>query len=161
MGEIDHARAHHVFAGLVREIGLQPLAQFAGFDLAEMLRQREHLVTGIFDRAGLVAVDVPRHGREHALVAAQERGDHDLVGLCAADEKAHRRLRRAAGLTDLFRCAQAVFVLAVAGLGIEVRPRQRLQQLRMRAGVVVAFKGKHAVSSAQYSKVCGSSSESL
>ena len=116
-------------------------------ELALVLRQREHLVPGVFDRAGLVRGDVPRFRGDRALVVAQQhRGGH-RVGLRPTRQEAHVRLRRAAGGADLLRRARAVAVRAVAGQRLPVRLQQALQDRRMRPGRIIALKGNHIPSS--------------
>ena len=52
-----------------------------GGDLAVRVRYGQHLVAGVFDRAGLVRGNVAGVRRNDALMGAQDRGDHGQSGL--------------------------------------------------------------------------------
>ena len=105
--------------------------------------QREHLVSGRFDRAGLVDVDVPGFGAQRALVRAQRGGDHGRVRLRAADEEVHVDVVPPAGGADLRARRSADFVLAVARRLQEIRLRKPLENLRVAALCIIAVEIDH------------------
>ena len=88
--------------------------------------QREHLVPAMLDGAGLVNVDVSALGGDHAVISAQQRIEHDLIGLRTADEEEDLCLRAANGSTDLLFGLLAVTVRAVACELLKIGPIQAL-----------------------------------
>ena len=122
--------------------------QRPGVQLSVFVRERQHLVARSLDRAGLVAGDVARLGAEDALPGAQRRGDHDTVHLRAADEEVDVRLRlgNGAGAADQRAGAGTVGVLPVAGVLLQVRRGEGLQDLRMAAlGIVRVKADDHSI----------------
>ena len=109
---------------------------------ARMRGQGDHLVAGEFDGSALVDVDVSGLGGDHRLMPAQQRGDHHAIGLRAAGEKMHIRVR-AAELADPVGGAAAPEVPAVARLGDQVALGQRLEDLGMAALRIIAQKVQH------------------
>ena len=71
-------------------------------------------------------VDVAALGGDHAVVSAQQRIEHDLVGLRTADEEEDLCLRAADGSTDLLLGLLAVAVRAVARELLKIGPIQAL-----------------------------------
>ena len=93
--------------------------------------------------ARLVDVDVAALGGEHAVVRAQQRIEHDLVGLRAADEEEDLRLRAADGSADLLFGLLAVTVRAVARKLLKISLIQALQDFRVSALGIIVDKGQH------------------
>ena len=96
-----------------------------------------------FHRAGLMHVDMPGGGAQHALMGTQDGGDHRHIGLGAAHQKMHGGLRGLAGRADQRPGALAVGVLAVAGGLLHIGAGQRLQDRRMRALHIITVKTDH------------------
>ncbi len=94
--------------------------EFIRVDFAVMVGEREHLVPGEFDGARLVHVHMAGGDRHHARIRRGDGVDDDLVGLRAADEEPHIRVRLAAGLADLGLGLIAQFVGAVARIQMVV-----------------------------------------
>ena len=145
VGQVHGAGMDHVGVVLIGiEAGHEPLEGFRA-EFTRLLRQRKYLVPRVFDGAGLVAVDVPGLGGDDALIAVQEGGEDDGVGLRAAREERDVRLVARARLPDLFGCARAVGVRTVSGQALPVRVDEPLQHRRVRALHIVVFKGYHGL----------------
>lgn len=80
----------------------------------------------MLDGAGLVNVDMAALGGDHAVVSAQQRIEHDLIGLRTADEKKDLCLWAANGSTDLLFGLLAVTVRAIACELLKIGPIQAL-----------------------------------
>ena len=97
----------------------------------------------MLDGARLVDVDVSALGGDHTVVGAQQRIEHDLVGLCAADEEEDLRLRAADGSADLLFGLLAVTVRAVARELLKIDLIQALQDFWVSALGIIVDKGQH------------------
>ena len=86
-----------------------------GAELAVVDGQGDDLVAREFDGAGLVVADVAGLRGDHAAVGRQHGVDDDGVRLRAADHEENVGAGTVTGRADLFLCALAVFVAAVAG----------------------------------------------
>ena len=144
-GQVNHAGLHHVLPGFIRGEAGKVGSQVLRADAAFLLGEGKHLVAGILHSAGLMDADVSGFSSDDAAPGGQHGRDDQRVGLGAAGEKFHVRFRPADGRADLFLRTVAVFVRAVAGKGLEVGFRQAAQDIRMRTGDVIAFKGQHIV----------------
>ena len=67
-GQINHSRKDLMFIAFILIKIFQICPDLSGVQLALMFRQRQHLVSGIFDRSGLMGIDVACLRRNHALV---------------------------------------------------------------------------------------------
>ena len=122
-------------------------AHLGGRDLAVRSGNGDHLVSGRFDGAAFVHVDVPGIGADGGLMRAQRRGDHHEVGLRAADEEVHGRLRRVAGGADQRGGAFAVRVFSVAGRLLHVGSDEGFEDGEMASLAVIAVETDHIGSS--------------
>ena len=101
VGDIDHARCHHVVPVSVRVKVRQVCPHNSRIKLSVRVRQSQDLVAAGLDCAGLVGRDVTRLRRDHPLPGPQQRVDHRRVGLGPADQKLHLCPRTPAGFPDL------------------------------------------------------------
>ena len=124
----------------------QILLHFPRVQLAVMLGQGQYLVAGELDSSRLMSGDMPRSSGDHALIAAQQRGDHRGVGLGAAHQKVHVPLRATAGRQNFFLRAVAVSVMAVAGLLFQIGLHQPPKDGRMGSFAIIVFKIQHRFS---------------
>ena len=145
VGHVGHARQHHV---LIVDARLCAVLRGGGRnggggELAVCTGHGDHLVTGGFDRAGLVHVDVTGVGCDHGLPRAQERGRGEQVRLRAADEKVHVGIRTGKAGADGIGRAAAVIVEPVAGGGVEIRVAQGAQHVRVCTLGIVILEAEH------------------
>ena len=143
MGDVDGAGEHHMLVVAVRVERGAVVVELGGVDLAVMVGERQHLVPGGLDGAGLMHVDVPGGGGHRACIGGGDGVDDGLVGLGAADQEAHIRIRRAAGLADAGLGGFADGVGAVAGELRGVRGFQTFEDAGVGAAAVVVLKGQH------------------
>ena len=115
MGDVHHAGEHHVVVVLIGVEGGAPAAHIVGAHLALVGGQGDDLVAGVLDGTSFVCGHMAGGGGHHALPALQHGRNDDGVGLGAAGDEEHVRLRAGAGGADLLLRAGAVGVGAVAG----------------------------------------------
>ena len=125
-----------------------------GGELAVRVRHGQHLVAGIFDRAGLMRGNVAGVRGNNALMRAQDRGDHGAVDLRAAYEELYLTLRQSAALAQQGAGGFAVGVLSVAGGLLAVRFNQCPEHIGMRAFQIIAFKPFHHIPSSAKIVLC-------
>ena len=121
------------------------VADVGSVQLAILVGQAQHLVAGVLDGPGLVAVDMARGSCHDPFPPVQHRRDDDGVGLGAAGDEGHIRFRAGTGGADLLPRAGTVGVGAVAGHLFKVGLHQLLQDGRMGSLAVVVLKVKHRV----------------
>ena len=143
LGQVHHLRHDHVLVGAVGEVQAAVLVHLRGGDLAVHFGQGDHLVAGGLHRACLMDGDVARLRRNHALIAAQRRRQEGKVGLGAAHQQVHVRLRGRAGPLNHRPRLRAELVLAVADGLRKVGVQHLLQDARMRALLIVAVETYH------------------
>ncbi len=141
--DVHGAREHHVLVVAVRIEGLAELVQFGRVHFAVVLGNREHLVPGELDGAGLVHVRMAGGDRDHACIRRGDGVDDDLVGLRAADEEPHIRVRLAAGLADLGLGLIAQFVGPVARIQMVVGFSHGFKHRGMGGAGVIVLKRQH------------------
>ena len=142
-GDVNHARLDSVLAHGVGGVRAAVLSDLVTGNLAVHAGNRQHLVAGGLNRAGLVAGDVSVVRRQHALVRLENRRDGDKVGLGAAYQKMHVGVLPAAGAANLCPRAVAVVVGAVAGQLLHVGLHHSFQNLRVSALQIIAVKVNH------------------
>ena len=145
LGDVHHSREHHVLVVAVRIEAFDPLSDGLRFQLAVDVRQREDLVTGVLDGAGLVCGDMPRVRGDDAFIVFQKRRNDHGVCLRAADEELDVRVGTFTCHADLLLRAVAVAVRSIAGQLLEVRVCERLQHVGVCPGDVITFKRNHGV----------------
>ena len=121
------------------------LFDLSGGNFAVCVRHGQHLVAGVFDRAGLMRGDVAGVRRDYALMGAQDRGDHGAVDLRAADEELHLALRQFTAFAQQGAGGFTVGILSVARGLLAVCFDQRPQHVGMCAFQIVAFKPFHHI----------------
>ena len=129
--------------GGVGTMGLHGGAHLRGGDFALASRQRQHLVARGLHGARLMHVDMPRICAQHALKRPEGRCNHRQIGLRAARDEMHCRVRPAAQLANQRARPLAVRVFAVAGSLFPVGPYQCVQHGLRRAAGIIAFKMQH------------------
>ena len=130
------------------------LLNLRGGDLAVRVRYGQHLVAGVFDRAGLMRGNVAGVRRNDALMRAQDRGDHGAVDLRAAYEELYLTLRQFAALAQQGAGGFAVGILSVAGGLLAVCFDQGPEHIGMRAFQIIAFKPFHHIPSSAKIVLC-------
>ena len=145
--EIDRAGLHHVGTGLVGIEAAQIVPQRLRLDPAVLIRRDgQHLVPRGLHRPGLVHGDVSARGADHALPGAQDRGEDGRVRLGPADEKINVGVRIADRGADLLFCTRRDHVEPVGRVLAFVGRRERREDLRRAAAVVVTGKVDHVPS---------------
>ena len=122
---------------------LQIMKQVIRADFPASLRQCEDLVSVGFHGTGFMAVDMAGLCRHNSLISGKQRVDHHRVGLGAAADEIHRRIRTAAGCPDFFACGCTVFVFPIANLLNQVGFNQSFQNPGMRPFQIITFKMQH------------------
>ena len=140
MGDVDHSREHHVFMVAVRIEAFKVGAEDFRQDLAVLLPDREHFISGILDGAGLVNAYVAGLCGDDPLKVSQHRRDDHRVRLGSPDQELHVEVLPADRPFDLLLRALRVAVGAVPGQSLHVGLRKVLQDRRMGACDIVAFK---------------------
>ena len=82
-------------------------------------------------------------GGNNALVRSEQHIDHRRVGLRAAHQQEHIRVRRLAGLADKLLGTLGVRVGAVAGLRLHIGIDERLQHRRVCAVGIIVVEREH------------------
>ena len=126
MGDVHHAREHHVVMACVRVEGLHILAQIVRIQLAVLMRNGQHLVSGGLDGAGFMRVHMPAGRRHNTLIRTEQRVNDDHVGLRAAGQEIHLSVRAVRRRFDLFCRRSGKFIVAVAGNRLHIRLCQML-----------------------------------
>ena len=142
MGEVDHAGHHHMLPVPVLPPGLRAGPDLFRRDFSVPVRQGEHLVAAVLDGAGFVGGDMPAFGGNHPLPGAEERVDHDGVGLRAAGQKPDRRVRHAAGGADFLPGGFGKGIQAVARRFFQIGLEQTPQDGRMGPLHIIRGEGK-------------------
>ena len=143
MRDIDHAREYHVVVARVRVERLHIVAQVVRVELAVLMRNGQHLVSGGLNRAGFVGVYVAAARRHDALIRAQECVDDDHIGLRAAGEEVNLSLRAGTRLFDFFCRRGGKFIVPVAGNRFHIGFHQMFQNFGVCAVTVIVFKKQH------------------
>ena len=121
MGDVHHARKYHVVVACVRIKGLNIFAEIVRIQLAVLMRNGQHLVSGGLDGAGFMRIHMPAGGRHNALIRTEQRINDDHVGLCAAGQKIHLSVLAVRRFFDLFCRRSGKFIVAVAGNRLHIR----------------------------------------
>ena len=111
-----------------------------GAELAVFVGQREDLVATGLNGAALMHADVPRVGRDHALIGPQQCVDHRGVGLCSAYQKKDLCIWRVAGAANFFPGGAGIVVQSIARCFFKVGFPQTAEDRRVGALHVVAGK---------------------
>ena len=122
---------------------LDVVFEIIGVHLALVAGDGEHLVAAKLDGARLVAGDVAGLGGNDALVRREQHVDHRRVGLRAAHQQEHIRIRCLAGLADELLGMLGMRVGTVAGLRLHIGIDERLQHRRVRTVGIVVVKREH------------------
>ena len=105
----------------VRVKGLNIFAEIVRIQLAVLMRNGQHLVSGGLDGAGFMRIHMPAGGRHNALIRTEQRINDDHVGLCAARQKIHLSVRTVRRCFNLFCRRSGKFIVAVAGNRLHIR----------------------------------------
>ena len=114
-----------VVAG-IRIERLDVLAEIVRIQLAVLVRNGQHLVSGGLDGAGFMRVHMTAGGRYNALVRTEHGIDHNHVGLRAAGQEIHLTVRAVRRFFNLFCRRSGKFIVAVAGNRLHIRLCQML-----------------------------------
>ena len=153
--DVDHAGLDLVLVAGVGAVLLHGFADLAGRDLAVFAGQRQALVACGLDGAGLVHMDVPGVGAQHALPRLERRRNDGQIRLGRTDEKVHVGVGSVTQALDLRGGLGAVFIFAIAGGLVEIGLLQKLQNRGGRALAIVTFKTKHIFDSlVKYCTLC-------
>ena len=145
IGNIHQFRLHHM---LVRA-GI-PLLQHNRFhlcrgQLAVLGGNCQHLMSGRLHCAGFMDMDMPRICADDALMGPQGSIDHRYIGLGAAHQKVHRKLRIPAQSANFFRSRLAIFIAAVTAGLFQICLGQASQNRLMTALAVIIVKINHRI----------------
>ena len=127
--DVDQSGEHHVLVVVVGIEGGAIVVELGGIELARVMGERDHLVAGRLDGAGLVHVRMAGINGDDALVRGEHGVDHGLVGLRAADEEPHVGVGRLACFADPALGIFAGRVAAVSGERRVVGPRETVEDL--------------------------------
>ena len=134
---------HHVLVVAVRIEGLAEFVQFGRIHLAVVVGNREYLMAGELDGAGLMHVRMAGRDRDHACIRRCDGIDDDLVGLCATYQEPHVRIRLAASLANLRLGLFGKLVGAITRIQMIVGFGQGLQYGRVGSAGVIVLKRQH------------------
>ena len=140
---VHGTREHRVLVALVLVKHLDVVFEIIGVHLALVTGDGEHLVAAKLDGACLMASNVAGLGGNDALVRSEQHIDHRRVGLRAAHQQEHIRVRRLAGLADKLLGTLGVRVGTVAGLRLHIGIDERLQHRRVCAVGIVVVEREH------------------
>ena len=112
-------------------------------DLAVFRGKKLDLVSRVFNRAGLVHMNVSRGGTEHALPGAERGGDDGEIGLRGSLQEMDGGAGSIQMLPDRFRCLFAPGIQAVSVVSLFIGLLQRLQDHGMGTAVIVIVKTIH------------------
>ena len=105
----------------VRIKGLNIFTEIVRIQLAILMRNGQHLVSGGLDGAGFMRVHMTAGGRHNALIRTEQRINDDHVGLCAAGQEIHLSVRAVRRCFNLFCRRGGKFIVAVAGNRLHIR----------------------------------------
>lgn len=77
----------------VRIKGLNIFTEIVRIQLAVLMRNGQHLMSGGLDGAGFMRVHMAAGGRYNALIRTEQRINDDHVGLCTTGQEIHLSVR--------------------------------------------------------------------